>query len=92
VGSGGSFGGPPLTQHIGLGKSAHIVDLEISWPASHSQQHFTGVATDQFLEIKEFAKDYTKLERHAFQLGGANARAKKAPTTNASGTGVQPSQ
>jgi tetratricopeptide (TPR) repeat protein len=92
VGSGGSFGGSPLTQHIGLGKSAHIVDLEISWPASHSQQHFTGVATDQFLEIKEFAKDYTKLERHAFQLGGANARAKKAPTTNASGTGVQPSQ
>ena len=36
VGSGGSFGASPLEQHIGLGKSARIVDLEIWWPA---QQH-----------------------------------------------------
>jgi tetratricopeptide (TPR) repeat protein len=70
VGSGGSFGASPLTQHIGLGKSARIVDLEIWWPASNSRQNFTNVATDQFLEIKEFAKDYTKLERHPFRLGG----------------------
>jgi len=70
VGSGGSFGASPLTQHIGLGKSARIIDLEIQWPASHSEQHFANIATDQFLEIKEFAKDYTKLERHSFHLGG----------------------
>src|SRR5271154_3350645 len=69
VSSGGSFGASPLTQHIGLGKSARIADLEIWWPASYSRQHFTDVAVDQFLEIKEFAKSYTKLERRPFRLG-----------------------
>ena len=70
VGSGGSFGASPLTQHIGLGKSAHILDLEIDWPVSKTTQHFAQVAPDQFLEIKEFAKNYDKLERPAFRLGG----------------------
>ncbi len=76
VSSGGSFGASPLTQHIGLGKSARIVDLEVWWPASNSRQHFADLTPDQFLEIKEFAKDYTKLERHAFRLGGAARDAK----------------
>ena len=71
VGSGGSFGASPLTQHIGLGKSAHILDLEIDWPASKTTQHFTNVTPDQFLEIKEFAKEYEKLERPSFRLGGS---------------------
>jgi tetratricopeptide (TPR) repeat protein len=70
VGSGGSFGASPLTQHIGLGKSARILDLVITWPASNTRQSFTNVAPDQFLEIKEFAKDYNKLERHPYRLGG----------------------
>jgi hypothetical protein len=70
VGSGGSFGASPLTQHIGLGKSAHIIDLEITWPVSSTRQNFTNVAPDQFLEIKEFARDYNKLERHPYRLGG----------------------
>jgi hypothetical protein len=70
VGSGGSFGASPLTQHIGLGKSAHIIDLEIDWPVSKTTQHFSNVAPNQFLEIKEFGKTYEKLERPAFRLGG----------------------
>jgi hypothetical protein len=70
VGSGGSFGASPLQQHIGLGKSARIVDLEIWWPASNTRQHFSNVEKDQFLEIKEFAKSYTKLERRPYKLGG----------------------
>jgi hypothetical protein len=70
VGSGGSFGASPLTQHIGLGKSAHILDLEIDWPVSRTTQHFSNVATGQFLEIRESAKSYEKLERPAFRLGG----------------------
>ncbi len=79
VGSGGSFGASPLTQHIGLGKSAHILDLEIDWPVSKTTQHFSNVAPDQFLEIKEFAKDYERLERHAFRLGGT--RREQIPST-----------
>ena len=38
VGSGGSFGASPLEQHIGLGKSARIVELEIWWPMSNTRQ------------------------------------------------------
>lgn len=74
VGSGGSFGASPLTQHIGLGKSAHNVDLEIWWPTSNSRQTFTNLAPNQFLEIKEFAKDFAKLERKPFRLGGLNRK------------------
>jgi hypothetical protein len=79
VGSGSSFGASPLTQHIGLGKSARIVDLEIWWPTSNSRQNFTELAANQFLEIKEFSKSYTKLVKHSFRLGGP-ARDGKVPT------------
>ena len=78
VGSGGSFGASPLTQHIGLGKSAHVIDLEIDWPVSKTTQHFANVAADQFLEIKEFAKEYEKLERPVFRLGGPQREQKSS--------------
>jgi tetratricopeptide (TPR) repeat protein len=67
VGSGGSFGASPLEQHIGLGKSARILNIEIWWPASSTRQEFPNVAKNQFLEIKEFADTYTKLDRKAFR-------------------------
>jgi tetratricopeptide (TPR) repeat protein len=72
VGSGGSFGASPLQQHIGLGKAARIVDLEIWWPTSNTRQHFSDIEKDQVFEIKEFAKNYTRLERRPFRLGGPN--------------------
>ena len=75
VGSGGSFGASPLEQHIGLGKSARMVNIEIWWPASNTRQTFTNVGKNQFLEIKEFAKSYTKLVRHPYRLGGAKRQA-----------------
>lgn len=68
VGSGGSFGASPLQQHIGLGKSARIVSLEVWWPSSQTRQNFTVVNKNQFIEIKEFEKNYTVLTRHSFQL------------------------
>ena len=73
VGSGGSFGANPIEQHIGLGKAARITSLEVWWPTSNTRQSFTQVGTNQFIEIKEFAKDYTKLPRKSFQLGSQNA-------------------
>lgn len=79
VGSGGSFGASPLTQHIGLGKSAKILELEITWPTSRTRQNFSNVAVDQFLEIKEFAKNYEKLERHKFQFGGSRREQASSP-------------
>jgi hypothetical protein len=72
VGSGGSFGASPLEQHIGLGKSARIENLEIWWPASNTRQNFSSVARNQVIEIQEFGKEYRKVERPTFRLGGAN--------------------
>jgi tetratricopeptide (TPR) repeat protein len=80
VGSGGSFGASPLQQHVGLGESAKIVDLEIWWPTSNTRQHFSEVDKNQFLEIKEFAQDYTKLERRSYRLGGGNRDAAASKT------------
>jgi hypothetical protein len=72
VGSGGSFGASPLEQHIGLGKSAQILSIEIWWPdGSKTPQTFSDVGKNQFLEIKEFAAEYTKLVRRPYRLGGA---------------------
>lgn len=73
VGSGGSFGSSPLAQHIGLGKSARIASIEIWWPASNTRQTFASVGKNRYLEIKEFASNYTTLERKSFHLGGTKA-------------------
>jgi tetratricopeptide (TPR) repeat protein len=70
VGSGGSFGASPLRQHIGLGKAAHIENIEIWWPASKTRQKFTDVKPNQFLEIKESATSPAKLDYPSFRLGG----------------------
>jgi hypothetical protein len=74
VTSGGSFGASPLQQHIGLGKSARILELEVWWPTSRTRQKFTDVKKDQFIEIKEFSKDVVVLERHSFRVGGARRK------------------
>jgi len=60
VSSGGSFGASPLMQHIGIGKATAIASIEVTWPASRTQQVFKNVAPNQFIEIKEFEKSYTK--------------------------------
>ncbi len=68
VGSGGSFGANPIEQHIGLGKSAKILRLEVGWPASRTRQVFSRVPSDQFLQVTEFATHYTVLKRKSFTL------------------------
>jgi hypothetical protein len=46
------------------------------------------VGTDQFIEIKEFAKDYTKLERRSFRLGSAKRDATKLSNLSAQKPGA----
>ena len=76
VGSGGSFGASPLEQHIGLGRSARIVSLEIWWPGGpDTPQKFLDVAKNQAVEIQQFARDYTKIARRPYRLGGAGRAA-----------------
>jgi hypothetical protein len=47
-------------QHIGIGKATAIASIEVTWPVSRTRQVFKNVASNQFLEIKEFEKTYTK--------------------------------
>ena len=75
VASGGSFGASPLEQHIGLGKSARILNVEIWWPASNTRQNFANIEKNQFLEINELAANYTRLDRKSFRLGVTHSNA-----------------
>lgn len=61
ISSGSSFGANPLQQTIGLGKTDRIALLEIQWPKSKKSQVFRDIATNQAIEITEFAKDYRGL-------------------------------
>jgi len=70
VNSGGSFGASPLAQHIGLGKSARILSVEISWPVTKTVQRFQDVRPNQFIQISEFAKEYKVLTPKRFEFGG----------------------
>jgi tetratricopeptide (TPR) repeat protein len=75
VGGTSSFGGNPIEQHIGLGHGARIVSIEVWWPASNTRQQFNAVRKNQYLEIKEFEKDFTAIQRKPFQLGGGKTLA-----------------
>ena len=57
--SGGSFGSSPLEQLIGVGKARRIESLEIDWPTSKTRQTFHDVGLNQYIEVKEFDKEYT---------------------------------
>jgi len=59
-------------QHIGVGKATTIASLEVTWPASHTQQVFKNVAANQFIEIKEFEKTYTKRRIPRISFKGSN--------------------
>jgi hypothetical protein len=69
VNSGGSFGASPLQQHIGLGRDARTVTVEVWWPASDTRQRFASVPKNQVLEIHELAKEYQTLDRPPLPLG-----------------------
>jgi FG-GAP-like repeat/PPIC-type PPIASE domain/ASPIC and UnbV len=71
VGDTSSFGANPMEQHIGLGHGARIISLDVWWPTTNTRQHFTHVKKNEFIEIKEFAADYTKLDRQPYRIGAA---------------------
>jgi hypothetical protein len=74
VGAGGSFGASPLEQHLGLGKSAEIVGLEIQWPGDAQPQRFASVPKNKAIEIRQSASDYRVIERPRYRLGGNGGR------------------
>jgi hypothetical protein len=69
VTSGGSFGGSPLRQHVGLGRGARNVSVDVWWPASGERQRFASVPVNQSIEVTESARDYRRLPLHRLPLG-----------------------
>jgi hypothetical protein len=61
----------PLQQHVGLGKTAGQVDVEVWWPATDTRQLFTGVAVNQVLHIEESAERYSASTPTPVRFGGA---------------------
>ena len=68
VNSGGSFGASPLQQHVGLGRGAKTVDVEVYWPVSRTRQRFAGVARNQVIQIRELADRFEPLARPPIPL------------------------
>jgi tetratricopeptide (TPR) repeat protein len=68
VNSGGSFGASPLQQHVGLGRAAQTVDVEVYWPVSRTRQRFGGVPKNQVIQIRELAERYEPLARPALPM------------------------
>jgi hypothetical protein len=61
IGNNSSFGGNSLVEHIGLGASARVERLTISWPTSSSTQTFTSIAADRAIEITEGGEAFRSL-------------------------------
>jgi hypothetical protein len=69
VNSGGTFGGNPLRQTLGLGKASRIEVLEIFWPTTGLTQTFTDVPVDQIVRIVEGEQSYVAVEVKTVTLG-----------------------
>ena len=53
VNGGGSFGGNPLRQTIGLGRPAAVERVTVYWPATDASQTFADVAPDRLYRLVE---------------------------------------
>jgi hypothetical protein len=63
VSGGGSYGGSPLTQHVGLGDATLVESVEVTWPRSGQNQRFANIGLDcryRLIEEKAGAYDLTK--------------------------------
>ena len=69
VNSGGSFGGNPLRQTIGLGKASRIERLEVFWPTTGITQTFADLPVDLVIHIVEDEESYSTLGLRTFELG-----------------------
>jgi hypothetical protein len=70
VNSGGTFGGNPLRQTVGLGRAERIETLEVFWPTTGQSQTFADVPMDRALRIVEGQPQFIDLELSVFRLGG----------------------
>ncbi len=67
VNSGGSFGGNPLRQTIGLGKADRIRAIEIDWPTTGKTQRFEDVERNQMIRIVEDEEGFSEIAVETFE-------------------------
>jgi hypothetical protein len=79
VGSGGSFGASPLRQHVGLGKDARVVDIDIWWPVSNTRQHFANVGKNRIVRITELSQQLENVAAPFLPLGRRPVVATQGP-------------
>lgn len=68
VSTGGSFGGNPLRQEIGLGSASSVSSIEIFWPVTGETQRFKNVPADRFYRIVEGNDKLEELNLKTFQF------------------------
>ncbi|MFC2173031.1 ASPIC/UnbV domain-containing protein, partial [Acidobacteriota bacterium] len=51
-----------LRAHFGLGKTATIDRIEVSWPGAKKPTVYKKVKADQIIEIREGSKKYRKID------------------------------
>jgi hypothetical protein len=78
VGSGGSFGSSPFMQHVGLGKGANNLRVEIDWPArkgssARSPQVLSDVPVNSWIVVTEGEDGFELRPRPQFVLGSGAA-------------------
>ena len=75
VNSGGSFGGNPLRQQIGIGAAESVAQLEVFWPTTGQTQVFQDLAADQFVRITEGEPRLRKLSLTSVKFSDSSASA-----------------
>lgn len=53
VSSGGSFGGSPFRQHVGLGNASAIRGVRVLWPGSGTEQYFENLELNRCFRLSE---------------------------------------
>jgi len=65
AGATGSFGGNPLSVHVGLGSATTVRRLDLFWPASGLRQTFRDLAADGAVRITEGVDEVERIARRA---------------------------
>jgi VCBS repeat protein/ASPIC/UnbV protein len=78
VTTGGSFGGNPLRQEIGLGDARSILEVRVTWPTSGIVQTFEDVGMDRAWTITEGVSTLSEIPLKAFAFASRPAAAAAA--------------
>ena len=73
VGSGGSFGGNPLRQYVGLGSAERVAQLVVFWPQSGREQVFAEVPLNAIIRVTEGREQLEILALPAFKFAVEHA-------------------